>query len=168
MIQKSELDWVYGKQSSVKSCHQSDGHHDNLAQLNRNPVSLCEWKQLRHQSRINVILTWGKEWILDNNEQMNWSVCEEEYTVPSANESFPNLLQRRTTLSVQFSVWLKKLFLLPPIIGNRYTVKLILAKQHLYYITLIVGCCQTIWEQFWILYTIYCEAIWYETIKQFY
>ena len=36
-------------------------------------------------------------------------------------------------MSVQFSsVCLKKLFLLPPIIGNRYTVKLILGYNNIY------------------------------------
>ena len=46
---------------------------------------------------------------------------------------FLYLWQRRTTMSVQFSsVCLKKLFLLPPIIGNRYTVKLILGYNNIY------------------------------------
>ena len=72
--------------------------------------------------------------------------------------------QKRTTLSVQFSsVCLKKLFLLPPIIGNRYNVKLILGYNNIYImLQLIVGIFKlsVVIQSDWRSFDILTEAIW--------
>ena len=156
--------WVDGEQSSVKSCHQSqsDRHHHitTAGPAKQKSCSIVHpvkqlvnnnWMQFNIKEKIRRVeerFTIGKLLaILSKTAPGAW---RREMGNLFQNK-FLYLWQRRTTMSVQFSsVCLKKLFLLPPIIGNRYTVKLILGYNNIYImLQLIVSifkieCCHTI------------------------